>query len=273
MGPGRCGSTLLCTLLDSLHEVRGLGEVSSLLRPAGPRNVRNCLQCGTAGCRWWPADLAEHRHDLYDVLGRRYPGARVLVDASKLPAEYRGLRAATIGYRLVGLILVKRPHELLVSYRHHVGRAWGPDEVAREWCYAVHGSLRSLAPNCCDAFHVLEYRDLAARWPAWRDRLAGILGVSSHARGRWWDSTTHMAGGNLAVHAALHPRRWDVERERPRYAGRLRQVFVDRPWVGDLVAQAAARRMYAGPFRDRLEDLLQVLGLGTIDDQLEDLAA
>lgn len=269
--PARSGSSLLNMLLDSLHQVRGLGEITSWTRPASRLNVRNCLQCGTDPCTFWP-EL--HASRMYQQAARAYPDARVLVDASKLPTEYRSAEHPhqVACKRVVAILLVKRPHELVVSYRNHVGRAWTADELAREWCF-VWEQIRARLPLYDDVVQV-DYQHLAARPYQWRDTLADLLSVDRRARRNWWDSTTHVCGGNMSVHAAKHPARWQavLEGDRPRYRGRTREIFVDRPWSGDEAAMAAAVEMYTGRQRGRIAALLDWLGLGPIEWQLACMA-
>ncbi len=238
---GYSGSSVLNLLLDSVDGFRGLGEIDRMFHNDP---VRPCILCWPGSCAAY-ADVRRER--FYADCAAVYPEVGALVDSSKRPEFYDARQAGEphLDYRTV--LLYKTPHAYIHSWTGHMPKGKHTDEVWKLW-----GDFHRAEAGKADV--VVWYRDLA-RAPA--GQVERILGHRpSFRRAEWWETDTHVIGGNTAVMSQKNRRieadseifEAEIHRDSGRsnkYQDRRHTLFVDENWRRDEVFKAAMDGYYA----------------------------
>lgn len=264
IGTSYCGSSLLNLLLDSYHGVRGLGEAANLLRPDAKANCSRCQRL-VQHC-----PLAGHVRQtaFYESIFEFYSDCDVLVDSSKSVAACFGAHRFEPHFIHKVLLLSKSPHEFAHSWTgHHTATVLDAFRLYVDFYAKQLLLLREqswLRPWDCLR---VTYRDLAMRTNTVLAPIADFLGIASQRRAAFWESDTHVVGGNWMIAAQTSSRRELFEPRdqlRGKYSGKYRRVFYDDQWRADesFLEQCldAYRRC-----QSRLEPLFE--GVGQLDYQ------
>ena len=239
-GLGYSGSSLLNLLLDALEGFRGLGEIQRVFH-CDP--VRPCVLCSPRLCTAYEAA----RHDrFYGDCAGLYAGVRALVDSSKEPAFYGPRREAEPDLLYRKLLLYKTPHAYLYSWTGHMPPAACPDQAWRLWADFYSNHTRH-----CDL--LVWYRGLVRDPHGELRRITG--GEPRFRRQAWWDTDTHIIGGNTAVmsqgnpHVAKDEKMFEAARQASsgrenKYRDRRHQIFVDEQWRDDEPFKTMMDRYY-----------------------------
>ncbi|NUQ66108.1 MAG: hypothetical protein HUU20_26905 [Pirellulales bacterium] len=226
---GYSGSSVLNLLLDSIEDFRGLGEIDRLFN-RDP--TRPCILCWPNECKAYGRIRPDR---FYLGCARVYPGTRFLVDSSKRPEFYEARQSGEPRLHYRSILLFKTPHAYLYSWTGHMPKDKHPDEVWKLWA-DFH------AAQIGKADVVVWYRNLA------RDPERELQRILGHAprfrRERWWDTDTHVIGGNTAVmsqknrRVEAESRTFEAERQensgrRNKYRHRRHAIFVDENWRRD----------------------------------------
>ncbi len=260
---GYSGSSMLNMLLDSVEGLRGLGEID---RVFNRDPVRPCILCCPRECTVY--DHARLDHFYGDCAGV-YPDARALVDSSKRPAfcEARRRNEPKLAYRVV--LLFKTPHAYLHSWTGHMPKGKPPGQAWKLWADFYSRQARQ-------ADVIVWYRELA-RHP--QRELERILGRKPPFRRQsWWDTDTHVIGGNTAVMGQKNRQvdkesgLFDADRQKNsgrtnKYQRRRHEIFVDEHWRSDPSFKAFMDRYY----RTRGAEIEEaVVGVGLSMDWLKE---
>ncbi len=181
------------------------------------RGAERVVRASRPGARPWPA-LERYR----EVMGRMYTamaralGARVLVDASKLPVDAAVLLGID-GVEASVLHLVRDPRGVVHSQLRRHAPQGGMERVrvlrlAGAWAVR-HGTARRLARERGDAGWLeLRYEDFATDPGPALTRVAGVVGERSGPvppDGRYDLAEVHTAGGRLPAETGVALRRDD----------------------------------------------------------------
>ena len=181
------------------------------------RGAERVVRASRPGARPWPA-LERYR----EVMGRMYTamaralGARVLVDASKLPVDAAVLLGID-GVEASVLHLVRDPRGVVHSQLRRRAPQGGMERVrvlrlAGAWAVR-HGTARRLARERGDAGWLeLRYEDFATDPGPALTRVAGVVGERSGPvppDGRYDLAEVHTAGGRLPAETGVALRRDD----------------------------------------------------------------
>lgn len=270
LGTGYCGSSLLNLLLDSQPRIRGLGEAINLVDPIGRRYCSSCVipvqECPLFGA----VDDGRFYGSIFDY----YDDADVLIDTSKdwkLSVTAHPLED-DVDYRLI--VLSKSPHEYAYSLCGH-NSTMNVQDGFTLWLNAYPSILRHgsqfdrLGP---DRVMTQTYQDLAADTAGSIDRLCDFLMTDSNWDNstQWWNSDSHIVGGNNAVFAQITSKEWFAESDEylnGKYQDRRHQVFVDEAWKSDSEFVEACRRLYS-EMSTELDPVLKNLGHGSTEQYL-----
>lgn len=269
------GSTLLGLLLDSQPSVRSLGEAIHL--PQRSERAR-CLQCRVpaARCRLGQVVSSE---SFYGSLFRYYGcGTSVLVDTSK------SLRNSLLYHRYEPefchqfVLLSKAPHEFAASWiGHHTSST--VDDAFRTYVSFYRAELEALwddcgvTPNCVAA---VTYRRLSTSPDPVIQTLCHFLAVPGTpiSSCRWWETDSHLIGGNWLVNAQVVGFDSELRRASPRdqrrYHGREHAIAYDDGWRDDQSFLADCEAAYQN-HRRQLNGLLDELGQPPIDRLLAEI--
>lgn len=261
IGTPYCGSSLLNLLLDSQQEVRGLGEALNML-PGRPRAP--CSRCGEGvrGCPLYEvADPSRFYGSIFDF----YPDSRMLVDSSKEFSWCLGAHRFEPEFAYKPIVLSKAPHEFAHSWLgHHPG---GSLRDAYAW-YADFYSLQldwlSGQPWFMPGgYKTITYRELAGQPQRTLKALCDFLDASYAWNAAWWQSDSHIVGGNRIVSAQTSANPSGIACDSAylsgKYRGRFHTIFYDAQWSTDAARVCAFRDLYHD-FGPQFGGLLQALG-------------
>lgn len=275
IGTPYSGSSLLNVLLDGQPGVRGLGEAIHLVAPHGNPF---CTECGKTvhECALRPAVEPDR---FYGSIFDFYADCRVLIDSTKawdLSTKGHPVEAG-IDYRL--LLLSKTPHEFAFSKAGHQSDA-NISESFTDWIGVYKPVLRLAMQHDLlgpDRVCPVSYGALAETSLDTVDRLCQFLGTefSQDQFSRWWESDSHIIGGNNAVHNQVAGSEW-FEDTAPeylggKYEGKRHIIFRDRAWTKDAKFIAECRGHYLR-LKEDLEPLLSRLGHPSFDEVQDELA-
>jgi hypothetical protein len=261
IGTPYCGSSLMNLLLDSQQGVRGLGEAVNTL-PGQPRAP--CSRCGedALGC---PLYKAADRSHFYGSLFDFYSDSWLLVDSSKEFSWCFGAHRFEPEFAYKPIVLSKSPHEFAYSWLgHHPG---GSLRDAYTWYadfYSIQLEWLSRQPWFVPGrYKAVTYKELAARPRRTLEDVCDFLNVSFAWDANWWQSDSHIVGGNRIVSAQTGEAPTGVACDSAylngKYQGRFHTIFYDAQWRTDAAWLRAARTLYHD-FAPRLENLLTALG-------------
>jgi len=244
IGTPYSGSSLLNLLLDGQPGVRGLGEATHFVAPQGNPY---CTRCRTVvhECSLKPAiDAQQFYTSMFDQL----PDCRILIDSTKAwdltvtghPIE------PDLSYRLI--LLSKTPHEFTYSRAGHQADTT-VSGAFKDWIGVYGPVLRlSLARDVLGPSRVtcVTYQALAQSTGETLSGLCEFLGTSfsPERHARWWESDSHIIGGNNAVFNQVADTTW-FESTAPdylqgKYEGKRHTIFRDRAWTRDAAFMADA---------------------------------
>lgn len=269
------GSTLLGLLLDSQPGVRGLGEAIHLAQRSG---YATCLRCQTSAAQCELGRTISERvfySSLFDHYGR---DALVLVDSSKSLQYSLLLHGVEPQFRHRCILLSKSPHEFAASWLgHHPSSS--VQEAFRIYVQFYEEELDYLWGDCGFApTHVVAvtYRNLTTSTDSVVRTLCQLAGLPGTpiANCRWWDTDSHLIGGNWLVNAQVtgfaEVLRRATPRDQKRYDGREHQIVYDESWRADpeFLGRCVAAYEAWGP---RLTPLLQELGQRPLEELQEEV--
>jgi hypothetical protein len=257
VGASFSGSSLLNLLLDTQPTVRGLGEGSQVYR-RGTWGKRNVVHVSGGPCALCRSTVDEcglyknyHGEPFYRFNFDHY-GCNLLVDSSKSVDMFCVKpREAEFGYTIV--LISKSPPEAVQSPRLHA--KWDHwDAHAKQVASVEHAlsfyiatyrdyllelaQLKMSAPIVC-----VQYAQLARNPMRSIERLCNVVDEpfdTQRLADRWWETDTHVLGGNPAVVAQIaqdDSLAFAVPRDRyldGKYDKREGQIFYDASWQRDL---------------------------------------
>lgn len=269
---GYSGTSLLNLLLDAVNGVRGLGELYRAVPTEygriidGEHDMRfPCYQCGNS-CRFYNnAPTAE----IYAWVINQLPDTDILVDSSKLTEWY----TETSGPYVERVILAKYPHEFVYScIGHHAGDLAATFSI---W-FDKYQKMLPVTPEEV----VIMYRDLAT--DPW-ESCQRILKENRPHRSNWWDTDTHILGGNTSC-VAQHdlkksPDFFNREKypakivRKNKYKGNYHNIFLDEIWRDDQDFCKDAIKIY-NQRRAEFNPVLKGLGIvGGVDFLIADMGS
>lgn len=197
---GYSGSTLLNACLDSVLGIRGLGEIS---RTWTKDSVCPCSVCGPK-CKFY--DGVESILDIHQL----YPGD-ILVDSSKeysYPSDF-------------SIVLFKYPHEFAESYQRHNGAT--VTQSFKLWM--------SFYAGVSNANYILPFRRFCQQPETELSQICRSIGIEYHVDHDWWETDTHVIGGNTSVTNQYH----GIAESQKKYAKihNHHQIVVDDYWRCD----------------------------------------
>jgi hypothetical protein len=233
---GYSGSSMMNLLMDCFEGVQGVGEIYRVFNPNGLSEIYQspefappqCYQCGGECTQYDGMTQA----NAYDEWFERNPDTDILVDSSKIIEWYQHHEIAQ------RVILYKMPHEQAHSaMRHHPDR--DISQSYRIWLRKHHKM------NFQESDIFVSYRDLIKDpWGV----CSRILGGNREHREDWWNTTTHVIGGNTACVAQFDATRiMDKDRGetifecdtygahyvKNKYKGQQHKLFLDDIWRKD----------------------------------------
>ena len=276
------GSSVLNLLLDTQPTMRGVGEgaqVFSKRSSGGP-----CAQCKStvADCALYGQWSGE---PFYRFNFQHY-ACRVLVDASKSPAHLSD-KPLEDDYAHHVLMLSKLPHEAAYSMLKHAQYDHWSDDRNRtpRKCFETYIAIYTNYLRRFRQMHLpirnVHYRELVtARRKVIGDICHWIDEPFDDERltGAWWETDTHVLGGNPAVIAQVSGDDALAFTVDPavyldgKYKDKRGQLFVDRSWRGDKAFIAHCEKQYKS-HEVELDNVLAQLGYPPIESMLEDLHA
>ena len=285
-GTAYCGSSLLNLLLDGHGGARGLGECWGVR--GTPRVVpKLCLRCGS----YWPEcefyDAWDRtKQSFYDYSAEKY-GCDVLVDSSKTVDHLEP------GVTYVPVVLSKLPHEIIHSRIRHIERkrAGGQRLTPEMEQFVAADALdqlrwyadwhKQLLDSVRGDILFVPYREMAARPADCVRRVCDALDLrfSPQRIERWFDTDTHVFGGNYAVAkqttgAGAERLRDDREWLGGKYDDKDQRIFVDEEWRRDAeFVERMARAYDRRRARWWLGRLLARLGHDSFDAARSDLGS
>lgn len=231
-GVGYSGTSLINLILDAVDGVRGQGELYRAVPTVYGRKLDGehdkrfpCYQCGTS-CRFYdnaPTD------GIYQWILSKLPDTDTLVDSSKLPQWY----TERSGPHVERVILAKYPHEFVHSFMGHNG-----DSLVNAFTFWFN-EFQKILPLRSDEV-VVRYRDLAT--DPWGTCARILKEVRPH-RADWWNTDTHILGGNTScivqhdikqVPEFFNRELYPVKIVRKnKYKGNYHKIFLDENWRDD----------------------------------------
>lgn len=265
------GSSLLNLLLDAQPAIRGLGEVYHGTFDQGVA----CTQCGPLSNCPMRLDLSRFYGSAFDF----YPDTQTLVDASKGLWRSMLLHPPEHDVQHAIIVLSKTPHGFARSaYRHDSLEVW----QALEQYLAYYGCVLTQLVTEPRAIGVprlnVTYRDLCERTDDVLGRIGELCGTRMQpvAATRWWESDSHIIGGNYMVAAQITGFQEQLQRSSAsvvaRYKDKERKVVYDSEWSRD-VPFLRVVRFYYTKLRDRLEAVLAAIGQPSLVAMLAELDA
>ncbi|HEX2192969.1 MAG TPA: hypothetical protein VHH09_07220 [Acidimicrobiales bacterium] len=202
------------------------------------RHAERVLRASRPGARPWPA-LARYR----SVMARMYTamagalGARVLVDASKLPAD-AAVMAGIAGIEPAVLHLVRDPRGVVHSQLRRQAPSGGIARarvvrLAAAWAVR-HGAARRLARQCGAGWLELRYEDFVTEPGPALAQVAGLVGERPAPLpddGRYDLVEVHTPGGRLPAESGVVLRRddrWETDLPGPEMAV---ATIATLPWL------------------------------------------
>jgi hypothetical protein len=261
LGTGYSGSSILNLMLDSIHGVRGLGEI---YRVYDHVDVRPCGLCQSTDvetideCRFYDGI---DRAGCYRELFQRYPDSRVLVDASKIGNRYpRSEQEFT--YR--SLYLLKFPHEFVTGsgFKH---TKFSTEERFEIWLRANESELHVARGSL-----VVPYRSFALQADAVLKSICDFLQIPFQKRDDWWNTSTHIIGGNWSARAQMNQRVAGYLDTTEKYQGQSHKIFLDEVWRKQADICRESIRLY-DQHRERCDAILRILKMPSVDDMIADI--
>lgn len=258
------GSSLLVLLLNSQPGMRGLGEAVHL---AERSRFAECLRCRVPAA---DCELARviSGDAFYGPIFDYYGGQTVvLVDASKSLWNTLLRHRSEPGLRHRCVLLSKAPHEFAASWLGHHPDA-SVEDAFRVYLEFYETELSFLWDTCgISTNHVsgVTYRDFTRRPEAVLHSLCRFVHVATKplADCRWWETDSHIIGGNWLVNAQVAGFHETLQlaqpRDRIRYQGREHSIFYDESWKNDREFLRMCLPAY-DRFGPRLNPVLQELG-------------
>jgi hypothetical protein len=217
--PAYSGSSMLNLLLDSVDGVRGVGEVVHYHQDFPW--ITNCCRCRCAAKQCVVASAVKPDR-FYHSIFEAYPDAVTLVDASKSIQYAMECRAMEeCDHRVI--VLYRDMHAVIESTTHH-HPAMSPHEVEDLYMsFYEHqrGIIRESGWPCLD----VRYRLLCEQTDRTLRTICEWAGIPFRRRANWWETDTHIIGGNYSVACQVQGR--EEFFSDGKYAGQYHRVFVD----------------------------------------------
>jgi hypothetical protein len=232
------GSSLLTLLLDCQLGVRGLGDAVHL---AERSQSAECLRCGVPAKDCQLARVVSDDAFYGPILDYYGSPTTVLVDASKSLWNSLLRHPSEPDLDHLCILLSKSPHEFAASWVGHHFEA-SVDDAFRLYLAFYRAELEFLwnvygvAPDCVTT---VTYQDLARQPHVVLQSLCNFVHIVARplVDCRWWESDSHVIGGNWLVNAQVTGFDETLQRagpqDRVRYAGREHAVFYDPHWESD----------------------------------------
>lgn len=238
---GYCGSSILNLLLDSVIDVRGLGEINS----AGTK-LQTCYQC-INNCTFYDGIKKE---ELFDIIQEKY-GCVWMIDTSKNVAHYQQYPHAK------KLVLYKFPHEHADSCQNH--HNWTVEQSFINWI----DNYDLIRRNIGDEWLTMAYKNLSPI------KICNWLGISAkQKRQNWWQTDTHILGGNTSVLCQTR-QEFRVDHTHPKYQ-KWEVVFLDDYWRKDNQLKKDCRAVYRN-YQNKLKPIIEELGMKSMSEMQADL--
>lgn len=262
LGTAYSGSSLLNLLLDGQPGSRGLGEAIHLILESGNPW---CARCQTEIKRC-PLKQAVCEKEFYRSIFDFYGDCRVLIDSSKWWKYCAVDHGIESGLRYQAVFLSKLPHEFAHSFVSH-SREGDVRKAFLDWiqCYrSTWRAARTFPRLDPDRILSLPYHHLVTQPDRAVKELCDALEVrfSPEKQSRWWETDSHIVGGNNSIYAQTAGPGWFAANEdylRGKYSGKYRQIFLDDHWKSN----QALIRQSADLYRElaaELDPLLRRLG-------------
>jgi hypothetical protein len=294
IGASFSGSSLLNLLLDSQPTIRGIGEGSQVYRrgPSGERRPTDLAGGPCALCRSIVEECSLYKSysggPFYRFNFEHYQ-CNVLIDSSKSTRMFQA-KPLEPEYNYQFILLSKSPPEAVYSWRLHA--QWDHWDLACQQLASIPAALDFYISNYRDYLSALDqlkaariicvqYSQLVADPSELIERLCSILEEPfdvGRLAGRWWETDTHILGGNPAVVAQIvrdNEFAFAVPPDRylnGKYKDRAGQIFYDSSWQRDRLFLAACLEAITERRAD-LRDLLPRLGycLEVVVEEMERL--
>lgn len=244
------GSSLLNLLLDAQPAIRGLGEVYHDQLDQGVA----CTRCGPLANCHMRLDLSRFYGSAFDF----YPDAKILVDASKSLWRSLLLHPPEHDVQHAIIVLSKTPHGFARStYRHDRLEVWQALEQYLTYYECVINQLAT-DPRAIGIPRLnVTYRDLCERTDDVLSQIGELCGTSMQpvAETRWWESDSHIIGGNYMVAAQVTGFQEQLQRSSTdvvaRYKDKEQKIIYDAEWSCDVQFMRVVH-FYYSKLRDRL---------------------
>lgn len=269
------GSSLLTLLLDSQPGVRGLGEAIHL---AEYSQFAECLHCQVPAIDCELAGIIS-KDTFYGPIFDYYGGqTAVLVDASKSLWNSLLRHGSEPGLRHQCVLLSKAPHEFAASWLGHHPET-SVDDAFRLYLDFYEAELDFLWKTCgvaADCVVTVTYREFAQRPDAVLQALCRFVRIAAKplADCRWWQTDSHIIGGNWLVNAQVTGFNETLQQAPPRdqlrYQGREHSIFYDESWKTDQKFLQMCSAAY-DRFSLRLNPVLRELGQLSVELHSQDV--
>lgn len=247
------GSSILNVLLNAQPGIRGMGELYHVYE-----GQKQCFcSCGKRlpECDFYGPMSVE---GVYATCREAY-GCEAIVDSSK--NSMRMESRVPDGWDSVAVILSKEPHAWLHSHVSHVlDNTRPPVELLSYFIHTYRRALDLYREKGREVIAVT-YRELAT------DPAAVVRRICERTTGafdpaameRWWETDTHIAGGNAAVfHQVRSTERYF--RTISKYQDRMHRVFLDESWMQDQEFIRECLEAYAKIGLSYADDVLNRIG-------------
>lgn len=212
---------------------------------------------------------------IFDYYGSQ---TAVLVDASKSLWNSLLRHDSELGLRHQCVLLSKAPHEFAASWLGHHPEA-SVDDAFRLYLNFYETELDFFWKTCgvaTDCLVTVTYRELAQRPDAVLRSLCRFVHIAAKplADCRWWETDSHIIGGNWLVNAQVtgfdETLRQAPPRDRIRYQGCEHSISYDESWKTDQKFLQMCSAAY-DRFSIRLNPVLRELGQLPVELHSQDI--
>ena len=256
VGASFSGTSLLNLLLDTQPTIRGLGEGSQVYRRGtwGPQETVHVSGGPCALCRSTVDECQLYRNYTGQPFYRfnlDHYRCNVLIDSSKSVDMFR-VKPFEPDHRYLVIMMSKSPPEAVYSFKQHA--KWDHWDAESKKYGAVPAGLNFYIRTYRNYLNELsqiatpppvicvQYAQLVTKPVRAIERLCSILEEpfdDGRLTARWWETDTHILGGNPAVVAQVvqdDQFAFAIPRDRyldGKYEGRAGQIFYDSAWQRD----------------------------------------
>jgi len=231
IGVGYSGSSILNLVLDSLEGVRGLGEANRIYHN---NIICPCCLCMTSydetkKCTFYD-DISL---DLfYSGCFSKYSDANVLIDSSKIGSNYPRKER---WFKYKSVYMLKWPHEFIAGSGFKPTH-WNScantslQERFDLWMRTNESELDFSKPSL-----VVPYRSFASQPDLVLKSICDYLNIPfSKQRQDWWNTTTHILGGNWSARAQMNDFFKTAYLDQvEKYKSHFHEIFLDDAWRQD----------------------------------------